>query len=76
MKTADFYYDLPEELIAQDPLTDRSASRLMVLNRERRTIEHRHFSDIGNYLKPGDCLVRNNTRVIPARPVPMRRYFS
>ena len=67
MKTADFYYDLPEELIAQDPLTDRSASRLMVLNRERRTIEHRHFSDIGNYLKPGDCLVRNNTRVIPAR---------
>ena len=67
MKTSDFYYELPEELIAQDPLSDRSASRLMVLDRKSRTIDHRVFSDIVDYLQPGDCLVRNNTRVIPAR---------
>lgn len=67
MKTADFDYDLPKELIAQDPLADRSASRLMVLDRESGAIEHRHFSDIGDYLRAGDCLVLNNTRVIPAR---------
>ncbi len=67
MKTSDFYYDLPEELIAQDPLTDRSASRLMVLDRDGLTIEHRTFKDICDYLRPGDCLVRNNTKVIPAR---------
>ena len=67
MKTSDFYYDLPEELIAQDPLTDRSASRLMVLDRDKLSIEHRTFKDICDYLRPGDCLVRNNTKVIPAR---------
>lgn len=67
MKTSDFYYELPEELIAQDPLEDRSASRLMVLDRDNRSVTHRHFHEIGEYLRPGDCLVRNNTRVIPAR---------
>lgn len=67
MKTSDFYYDLPEELIAQDPLEDRSSSRLMVLHRKSGRVEHRVFSDIVEYLKPGDCLVRNNTKVIPAR---------
>ena len=67
MKTSDFYYDLPEELIAQDPLEDRSSSRLMVLHRKSGRIEHKVFSDIVDYLKPGDCLVRNNTKVIPAR---------
>ncbi|MBO6109226.1 MAG: tRNA preQ1(34) S-adenosylmethionine ribosyltransferase-isomerase QueA [Eubacterium sp.] len=67
MKTSDFYYELPEELIAQDPLTDRSSSRLMVLDRRDKKIYHRSFKDIADYLEPGDCLVRNNTRVIPAR---------
>lgn len=67
MKTSDFYYELPKELIAQDPLEDRSSSRLMVLHSKSGRIEHRHFSDIADYLKPGDCLVRNNTKVIPAR---------
>ena len=67
MKTSDFFYELPEELIAQDPLEDRSSSRLMVLNRSDQSVTHRHFSDICEYLQPGDCLVRNNTRVIPAR---------
>lgn len=67
MNTKDFYYDLPEELIAQHPLEDRTASRLMVLNRALGSIEHRHFSDITEYLHEGDCLVMNNTRVIPAR---------
>ena len=67
MKTSDFYYDLPEELIAQHPLDVRSNSRLMVLDRENQTIEHKIFKDILDYLKPGDCLVRNNTKVIPAR---------
>ena len=67
MKTSDFYYDLPKELIAQDPLEDRSSSRLMVLHRKSGRIEHRVFSDIVEYLRPGDCLVRNNTKVIPAR---------
>ena len=67
MKTSDFYYELPEELIAQDPLEDRSASRLMVLDKNDKTITHRSFKDICDYLRPGDCLVRNNTRVIPAR---------
>lgn len=67
MKTSDFYYDLPRELIAQDPLTDRSASRLMVLHRESGVVEHRKFTDIAEFLQPGDCLVRNNTKVIPAR---------
>lgn len=64
---ADFYYDLPEELIAQDPLEDRSGSRLMVLDKHTGEIRHRIFKDIVSYLKRGDCLVINNTKVIPAR---------
>ena len=67
MKTSDFYYDLPKELIAQDPLEDRSASRLMHLNKETGEYEHGHFRDILKYFKPGDCLVINDTKVIPAR---------
>ena len=67
MKTSDFYYDLPQELIAQDPLEDRSSSRLMVLNKVSGNVEHKIFKDIVDYLKPGDCLVLNNTKVIPAR---------
>ena len=67
MKTSDFYYDLPAELIAQDPLEDRSASRLLVLKREDGSITHGHFRDILKYLRPGDCLVINDTKVIPAR---------
>ena len=67
MKTSDFYYDLPEELIAQDPLEDRSSSRLLVLDRESGKTQHRVFRDIIEYLNPGDCLVVNNTKVIPAR---------
>ena len=67
MKTSDFYYDLPKELIAQDPREDRSASRLMHLNKETGEYEHGHFRDILKYLKPGDCLVINDTKVIPAR---------
>lgn len=63
----DFYYDLPQEMIAQTPLSDRTASKLMVLSRETHKISHRHFYDICDYLNPGDCLVMNNTRVIPAR---------
>ncbi len=67
MKTSDFYYDLPQELIAQDPLEDRSASRLMCLGKENGHVEHRHFTDLLDYLRPGDCLVLNDTKVIPAR---------
>ncbi|MBR5614303.1 MAG: tRNA preQ1(34) S-adenosylmethionine ribosyltransferase-isomerase QueA [Clostridia bacterium] len=67
MDIKDFYYDLPEELIAQTPLKDRTASRLMVLDRKTGDISHRHFYDIADYLNDGDCLVMNNTRVIPAR---------
>ena len=67
MKLSDFYYDLPEELIAQDPLLKRSDSRLMVINRENGDIEHKHFTDVINYLDEGDCLVINDTKVIPAR---------
>ncbi len=67
MTTKDFYYDLPEERIAQTPLTDRTASKLLVLGKETGEITHRHFRDITDYLRPGDCLVMNNTRVIPAR---------
>ncbi|MGN8800082.1 tRNA preQ1(34) S-adenosylmethionine ribosyltransferase-isomerase QueA [Candidatus Merdisoma sp. HCP28S3_D10] len=67
MKTSDFYYDLPQELIAQDPLEDRSSSRLMVLDKKTGQVEHRIFRDIVDYLNPGDCLVVNNTKVIPAR---------
>ena len=67
MKTSDFYYDLPQELIAQDPLLKRSESRLMVLDRKDNTIEHKHFYDVIDYLNPGDCLVINDTKVLPAR---------
>ena len=67
MDVKDFYYNLPEELIAQVPIAKRDESRLMVLNKENKTIEHKIFKDILDYLKPGDCLVRNNTKVIPAR---------
>ena len=67
MKVSEFNYDLPEELIAQVPIKNRDESRLMVANREKRTIEHKTFKDIIDYLEPGDCLVRNNTKVIPAR---------
>lgn len=67
MKTSDFYFDLPEELIAQVPIEDRSSSKLMVLDKETGIIEHKIFKDVINYLNPGDCLVLNNTRVIPAR---------
>lgn len=67
MRTQDFNYDLPEELIAQDPLTDRSGSRLLVLNKTTGEIEHRIFREIKEFLRPGDCLVINDTKVIPAR---------
>ena len=67
MDLHDFYYDLPEELIAQDPLEKRSDSRMMVVHRDSGDIEHRHFSDLLDYLKAGDCLVINDTKVIPAR---------
>ncbi len=67
MKTSDFYFDLPEELIAQDPLPDRDTSRLLVMDRETGETQHRTFHDIIEYLNPGDTLVLNNTKVIPAR---------
>ena len=67
MKVSEFNYDLPEELIAQTPIEKRDESRLMVLDRSKQTIEHKTFKDIIDYLEPGDCLVRNNTKVIPAR---------
>ncbi|RGY98124.1 tRNA preQ1(34) S-adenosylmethionine ribosyltransferase-isomerase QueA [Clostridium sp. AM58-1XD] len=67
MDVKDFYYDLPQELIAQDPLEDRSSSRLLVLDKETGEIEHRGFKDILSYLNAGDCLVINDTKVIPAR---------
>ncbi|MEG1240370.1 MAG: tRNA preQ1(34) S-adenosylmethionine ribosyltransferase-isomerase QueA [Oscillospiraceae bacterium] len=67
MKTSDFYYDLPQELIAQTPLERRDGSRLLVLNKETGKTEHRHFFDLPGYLHPGDCLVLNDSRVLPAR---------
>ena len=67
MKVSDFNYELPEELIAQTPIEKRDSSRLMVLNKEKKTIEHKIFSNIIDYLNDGDCLVINNTKVIPAR---------
>ena len=72
MKLTDFYYDLPQELIAQDPLEDRSSSRLMLLDKNTGAIEHKVFKDIIDYLNPGDCLVLNNTKVIPARLMGVR----
>ena len=67
MKTSDFNYQLPEELIAETPLERRDGSRLMVLNRETGEIQHKHFYDVIDYLNPGDCLVMNDFRVLPAR---------
>ena len=67
MKTSDFYFDLPDKLIAQVPILDRSSSKLMVLDKETGEISHKTFKDIINYLNPGDCLVLNDTRVLPAR---------
>jgi len=67
VKTKDFWYDLPEELIAQTPLQQRDSSRLLVLGKESGEVAHRHFYDIIDYLRPGDCLVMNNSRVLPAR---------
>ncbi|MGN0272217.1 MAG: S-adenosylmethionine:tRNA ribosyltransferase-isomerase, partial [Lachnospiraceae bacterium] len=67
MNVKDFYFDLPQELIAQDPLEDRSGSRLLVLDKKTGEMEHRIFKDILSYLREGDCLVLNNTKVIPAR---------
>ena len=67
MKTHDFWYELPEELIAQTPLEKRDSSRLMVMDRETGQIQHRHFYDVISYLQPGDCLVMNDSRVLPAR---------
>ncbi len=64
---SDYYYDLPEELIAQDPLADRASSRLMVLDKDTGGVVHKRFYDIADYLQPGDCLVLNNTKVMPAR---------
>ena len=73
MKTHDFYYDLPEELIAQTPLAQRDGSRLMVLDKHTGALEHRHFFEITGYLRAGDCLVLNNSRVIPARLLGSRK---
>ena len=67
MKTSDFYYDLPKELIAQTPLKDRSSSRLLIVGKTDGSLKHGHFTDILEYLNEGDCLVLNDTRVIPAR---------
>ncbi len=67
LKKSDFYFDLPEELIAQDPIEDRSSSRLLVLDKETGEIKHQVFKDVISYFQPGDCLVLNNTKVIPAR---------
>ena len=67
MKTSDFYYDLPKELIAQTPLEHRDSSRMLVMNRKSGEIRHRIFRDITEYFKPGDCLILNNTKVLPAR---------
>ena len=67
MRKQDFYYDLPEELIAQHPAEKREESRLMLLDKKTGEIQHRHFYDIIDYLEEGDCLVLNNTKVIPAR---------
>ena len=67
MKTSDFYYDLPEELIAQTPIEPRDSSRLLVMDRETGKLEHKHFYDILEYLHEGDCLILNDSRVLPAR---------
>ena len=74
MKTSDFYYELPQELIAQDPLEDRSSYRLLHLSMEDGSLEHRHFTDVLDYLREGDCLVINDTKVIPARLMGVKAY--
>ena len=73
MDKKDFYYELPPELIAQQPLKDRASSRLLVLNKNTGEIEHKTFKDILNYLKKGDCLVLNDTKVLPARLIGQRK---
>ena len=73
MKTSNFYYELPQELIAQEPLKDRSSSRLLVLHRDSGEIEHKIFRDVKDYLKKGDCLVINDTKVMPARLIGARK---
>ena len=72
LKTSDYFYELPQELIAQDPLEDRSSTRLMVLDKETGEVSHHMFREIPSFLKPGDCLVLNNTKVIPARLMGVR----
>lgn len=72
MNKSDFYFDLPQELIAQDPLADRSSSRLLVLDKQTGALKHQVFRDVIDYLRPGDCLVLNNTKVIPARLMGMK----
>ena len=72
MKRQDFYYELPEELIAQDPLEDRSSSRLLVLDKESGAVSHHVFKDVIDYLNEGDCLVINDTKVLPARLIGAR----
>ena len=67
MKKHDCYYDLPNELIAQTPIEPRDASRMMVVNRQTGEIEHKHFYEVVDYLNPGDCLILNDTKVLPAR---------
>ena len=67
MKTQDFYFDLPQELIAQTPIEQRDASRLLVLPKEEGALAHRHFYDLTEYLREGDCLILNDSRVLPAR---------
>ena len=67
MKTSDFYYDLPQELIAQTPVEPRNSSRLMILHKDSGELEHRIFKDLPEYLRPGDCLILNDSRVLPAR---------
>ena len=81
MLLKDFYYDLPKELIAQDPLEDRASSRLMVVDKNTGKLRHETFRNVINYLKPGDCMVINDTKVIPARlsgpgRIPERRLKS
>ena len=73
MKTSDFYYDLPQELIAQTPMEPRDMSRLMVIDKNTGEIEHKIFKDLIDYLRPGDCLILNDTRVIPARIYGVKR---
>lgn len=72
MQVKDFYYELPQELIAQDPLKDRASSRLLVLDKRTGAVEHRVFRDVVSYLEKGDCLVINDTKVIPARLIGSR----